>query len=145
MEEKQLQMEEHVKKMLSNIRENMADTILGMLQGEFVECSYEEASVTLSFPAMRWERNPINLMQGGVVATILDFALACLATYYGSEKAVTVSLQTSYLRGCPIDGRLVVKARATKTGRTMIHAAAECWEEKTPDKTVATCVGVYYA
>ena len=145
MEEKQLQMEKHVKNMLDNIRDNMGDTILGMLKGEFVECSAEEASVTLAFPAMSWERNPINLMQGGVVATILDFSLACIATFYGSEKAVTVSLQTSYLRGCPIDGKLIVKARATKAGRTMVHCSAECWEEKSPDKTVATCVGVYYA
>ena len=144
MNEKQLKMEEHVKNLLSGIAENQADTILGMLQPSFVGCSAEEGTLTLSYPAMAWERNPIGVMQGGVVATILDFSIACLSTFYGGMKAVTVSLQTSYLRGCPIDGTLVVKVRATKAGRTMIHCFAECWEEKTPDKLVATSVGVYY-
>ena len=145
MNEKQLHMEESIRAFLDKINAEQADTIIGMLHPRFVECSAEDATVTLAYPAMAWERNPLNVMQGGVVATILDFSIACLAVYYGGEKAVTVSLQTSYLRGCPIDGTLVVKVKATKTGRTMIHAYSECWEEKTPDKLVATSVGVYYA
>ena len=145
MNEKQLQMEQHIKDLLADINKNHADTILGMLHPSFVECSAGEGTVMLSYPAMAWERNPIGVMQGGVVATILDFSIACLSTFYGGSKAVTVSLQTSYLRGCPIDGTLIVKVRATKAGRSMIHCFAECWEEKTPDKPVATSVGVYYA
>ena len=145
MNEKQLHMEESIRAFLDKINAEQSDTIIGMLLPRFVECSAEDATVTLAYPAMAWERNPLNVMQGGVVATILDFSIACLAVYYGGEKAVTVSLQTSYLRGCPIDGTLVVKVKATKTGRTMIHAYSECWEEKTPDKLVATSVGVYYA
>ncbi len=145
MNEKQLHMEESIRAFVDKINAEQADTIIGMLHPRFVECSAEEASLTMAYPAMAWERNPLNVMQGGVVATILDFSIACLAVYYGGDKAVTVSLQTSYLRGCPIDGTLVVKVKATKAGRTMIHAYSECWEEKTPDKLVATSVGVYYA
>lgn len=145
MQEKQLHMEESIKAFIEKIYAEQGDSVIGMLRPSFVECSAEEMSVTMAYPAMAWERNPLNVMQGGVVATILDFTIACLAVYYGGDKAVTVSLQTSYLRGCPIDGTLVVKTKATKAGRTMIHAYAECWEEKTPDKLVATSVGVYYA
>ncbi|MBR2879888.1 MAG: PaaI family thioesterase [Oscillospiraceae bacterium] len=145
MNEKQLHMEESIRAFLDKINREQGDSIIGMLQPRFVECSAEEASLTMAYPAMAWERNPLNVMQGGVVATILDFSIACLAVYYGGDKAVTVSLPTSYLRGCPIDGTLVVKVKATKAGRTMIHAYSECWEEKTPDKLVATSVGVYYA
>ena len=145
MNEKQLHMEESIRAFLDKINREQGDSIIGMLQPRFVECSAEEASLTMAYPAMAWERNPLNVMQGGVVATILDFSIACLAVYYGGDKAVTVSLQTSYLRGCPIDGTLVVKVKATKAGRTMIHAYSECWEEKTPDKLVATSVGVYSA
>ena len=145
MNEKQLHMEESIRAFVEKTNAEQADTIIGMLHPRFVECSAEEAALTMAYPAMAWERNPLNVMQGGVVATILDFSIACLAVYYGGDKAVTVSLQTSYLRGCPIDGTLIVKVKATKAGRTMIHAYAECWEEKTPDKTVATSVGVYYA
>lgn len=145
MENDQLHMEESIKAFIQSINENEADSIIPMLRPAFVECSAGDATLIMSYPAMRWERNPLNVMQGGVVATILDFSIACMAIYYGGGKAMTVSLQTSYLRGCPIDGTMMVKVRVTKAGRNMIHAFAECWEEKTPDKLVATCVGVYYA
>ena len=145
MTEKQLHMEQSIRAFIEKSNTELTDTIIGMLRPSFVECSAEEGSLILAYPAMAWERNPLNVMQGGVVATILDFSIACLAVYYGSDKAVTVSLQTSYLRGCPIDGTLIVKTKITKAGKTMIHAYAECWEEKTPTKTVATCVGVYHA
>ncbi|MBQ8263306.1 MAG: PaaI family thioesterase [Oscillospiraceae bacterium] len=144
MNEKQLHMEEHIKAFIADINENQSDCIVGMLKPSFVECNAAESTLTMSYPAMAWERNPLGVMQGGVVATILDFSIACLSTYYGSGSAVTVSLQTSYLRGCPINGTMMVKVRATKTGKSMIHCFAECWEAKTPDKLVATSVGVYY-
>lgn len=144
MDEKQLHMEESIKAFIEKIYAEQSDSIIGMLRPSFVECSAEEASLTMAYPAMAWERNPLNVMQGGIVATILDFTIACLAIYYGGEKAVTVSLQTSYLRGCPIDGTMIAKVRATKTGRSMIHAYSECWEKESPDKLVATSVGVYY-
>ena len=145
MNEKQLQMEEHIKKLLSDINENQADTILGMLHPAFVECSAEEGSVKLSYPAMAWERNPIGVMQGGVVATILDAAIACLSVNYAGDAPMTISLQTSYLRGCPINGTLMVRARATKVGRSLFHAFAECWEENSPGKLVATATSAYMA
>ena len=145
MSEKQLQMEEHIKAFIQDILDNQSDCVLGMIKPSFRECDAEEGTLTLAFPAMHWERNPLGVMQGGVVATILDFAIACLSCWYGSGKAVTISLQTSYLRGCPIDGTLIVKVRATNAGRTMIHCFAESWEENTPEKLVATAVGVYKA
>ncbi len=145
MSEKQAQMEAYMRDFLAEIYREQSDSIIGMLKPSFVSCDAEEGTLTMSYPAMPWERNPLNIMQGGVVATILDFSIACLATYFGSNKAVTVSLQTSYLRGCPIDGTLMVRVRATFTGRSMIHAFAECWEKETPEKLVATSVGVYRA
>ena len=147
MNEKQLHMEESIRAFLDKINAEQSDTIIGMLHPRFVECSAEDILDIMVMGKLAPTKSEAKrlVMQGGVVATILDFSIACLAVYYGGEKAVTVSLQTSYLRGCPIDGTLVVKVKATKAGRTMIHAYSECWEEKTPDKLVATSVGVYYA
>ena len=81
MTEKQLHMEQSIRAFVEKSNTELTDTIIGMLQPRFVECSAEEASLTLAYPAMAWERNPLNVMQGGVVATILDFSIACLAVY----------------------------------------------------------------
>lgn len=143
--EKQQQMEERIKAFIQNVNDTQSDAILGMIRPRFVACDCEEQTLTMAFPAMHWERNPLGVMQGGVVATILDFAIACLTINYAGDAPVTVSLQTSYLRGCPIDGTLMVRVRATKVGRTLLHAFAECWEEKTPGKLVATANGAYMA
>ena len=135
--------EAKVRTMLDDINRNQADTVLGMMQPRFVACDAQAQTLTLAFPAQSWERNPIGIMQGGVVATALDYSVACLAICYSTERPVTVSLQVSYLRGAPVDGELQVRVRATKVGRSLIHAFAECWEAQTPDKLVATANVAY--
>jgi len=143
--EKQQKMEERCKAFIQNIYDTQSGTILEMLKPRFVSCDAEEQTLLMAFPAMEWERNPLGVMQGGVVATILDAAIACLSVNYAGDAPVTISLQTSYLRGCPINGTLMVRARATKVGRSLFHAFAECWEESSPGKLVATATSAYMA
>ena len=137
------EMEAKVRALLEDVNTNQRDTILGMVQPQFVACDAEGMTLELAYPAQSWERNPIGLMQGGVVATVLDYTVACLTIALATEKPVTVSMQVSYLRGAPIGGMLHVRARTTKLGRTLIHAFAECYEPQSPDKTVATGNFVY--
>ena len=137
------QMEAKVRDILAEIQETQGDAILGMIQPRFVACDVEAQTLTLAYPGQHWERNPLNVMQGGVVATILDFSVACLTLAYTGGKPVTVSLQVSYLRGAPISGELVVKVSATKLGRTLVHAFVESWEAQSPDKLVATANVAY--
>ena len=139
------EMEAKVRALIADVNENQKDTIIGMVQPGFVACDAAAQTLELSFPVLAWERNPIGLMQGGVVATVLDYSVACLAVACASEKPVTVSLQVSYLRSAPIGSMLHVRVRATKMGRTLIHAFAECFEETTPDKLVATANVAYMA
>ena len=95
MNEKQLQMEQHIKAFIQDILDNQSDAILGMLKPSFRECSAEEGTLTLAFPAMHWERNPLGVMQGGVVATILDFAIACLSCWRPpSQKTASVAMNS---------------------------------------------------
>lgn len=143
--EKQQQMEQRIRSFIENVNSSQEGRILGMIKPAFAACDAEEQTLLMSFPGMDWEANPQGVMQGGIVATILDFAIACLAINYEGDAPVTVSLQTSYLRGCPVSGTLMVKVRATKVGRTLLHAFAECWEERAPGKPVATANGVYMA
>jgi len=137
------EMEEKIRALLDDVNQNQRDTILGMVEPHFVACNAAAQTLELSFPARPWERNPIGVMQGGVVATVLDYSVACLAIVFSTEKPVTVSLQVSYLRGAPIGGQLHVRVQATKIGRSLIHAFAECFEEKSPDKLVATANVAY--
>ena len=144
-QEKQQEMEACIRAFLEQINRDNADTMCGLIRPGFVSCDSDELTLTMAYPVQHWERNPIGRMQGGVVATILDFSVACLAVYLSGTMPVTVSMQVSYLRPGPLDGNLMVKVRCTKTGRTLIHAFAECWDEAAPGKTVATANVVYMA
>ena len=139
------EMEAKVRALIEDVNTNQSDTILGMVQPRFVACDAAAQTLELAFPAQRWERNPIGVMQGGVVATVLDYSVACLAIAFSTDNPVTVSLQVSYLRGAPIGGELHVRVRATKVGRTLIHAFAECFEAQSPEKLVATANVAYMA
>ncbi len=144
-EENQRKMERAICAFVDKINSENADTMCGLINPRFVECDAAEQTLTLSYPARRWEANPMGRMQGGVIAALLDFTGGCLAVYYSATMALTVSLQTSYLRPGPTDGNVVVKARMTKPGRTMLHAYAECWSEDAPGKLIATANMVYIA
>ena len=141
----QQDMEENIKAFIDRINVSEKDAILGMLKPRFVECDAREQTLLMAYPAMEWERNPLGIMQGGIMATILDFSVACLAVYYCGDAPVTISFQVSYLRPAPIHGELMVKVRATKVGRTMLHAFVECWPENAPGKLCATANGAYAA
>jgi len=141
--ETQLDMERCIRGFVDKINGENADTMCGLIKPQFVSCDDAEQTLVMSYPAQYWEQNPIGRMQGGVVAAILDFTGGCLAVYYGGKMAVTVSLQVSYLRAGPTQGNVLVKARLTKSGRTLLHAFAECWSEDAPGKLIATANMVY--
>ena len=139
---KQAEMEERVRAFLHSINTEAADTMCGRIQPRFVSCDSEAQTLTLSYPVQSWERNPIGRMQGGVIATLLDFSVAVLSACY-TDMPVTVSLQVSYLRPGPLDGEMLVTVRCVHAGRTMIHAFASCASAAAPEKAIATANAVY--
>ncbi len=141
--ESQREMERSIRAFVDKINTEHPGTMCALTEPRFVECDAAEQTLTLSYPAQRWEANPMGRMQGGVIAALLDFTGACLAVYYSGTMALTVSLQTSYLSPGPTEGNVVVKARMTRPGRTMLHAYAECWSDGAPDKLIATANMVY--
>lgn len=141
--EKQLEITQRMISFIDNINATNADAVCGMIKPGFV--SFDGKSLVMSYPVQSWERNPIGRMQGGVIATMLDFTAGCLSAGLSSDKPVTVSMQVSYLRPGPLDGEMRVKATVTKAGRTLIHSFVECWDAREPEKTVATANCVYMA
>ena len=141
--EKQAEMEKSIRDFMDKINREGADTLCGLLRPSFVCCDSEEHSLTVAYPAQYWEQNLLGRMHGGTMAALLDFTAGLLAIYDSGTMAVTVSMQVSYLRPGPADGRVLVKARGTKSGRTLLHSFTEAWCEDTPDKLIATGNCIY--
>ena len=143
--EKQAEMEKSIRGFIDRLNTKNADTMCGLLRASFVSCDSEERSLTVSYPAQYWEQNPLGRMHGGAMAALLDYTAGLLSVYESGTMAVTVSMQVSYLRPGPVEGRVFMKARSTKAGRSLLHTFVEAWCEDTPDKLIATANCVYMA
>lgn len=83
-----------------------------------------------------------NVIQGGIVATMLDFAMAfaAMSALPEGQGGTTTSMTVSYLR--PVKpGRYEAVATLDKKGRSVLFARAELWPEGGGD-LVATATSV---
>ena len=55
----QIKMEANIKAQIDMYLTQQASSINGMMQPEFVACSYEEKTLTIAFPVLEWEKNRI--------------------------------------------------------------------------------------
>jgi len=101
-------------------------TVNGMIEPAFVECNFEEDTITISFKILKWETNRIGILHGGVTAATFDYAMGILARFYSETTfSPTVSLDMKYIRPVELGDTLIVKARAISKGRKVIHLTAE--------------------
>jgi len=101
-------------------------TVNGMIEPAFVECNFEEDTITLSFKTLKWETNRIVILHGGITAATFDYTMGILARFYSETNfSPTISLEIKYIRPVELGDTLIVKARAISKGRKIIHLTAE--------------------
>lgn len=102
----------------------------------------EEGSVTFQCQPNESHYNPIGMVHGGVVCTLLDSALGCAGhTLVPVGVGYTsIEIKVSYLRPVSADsGPLVCTGRVTKPGQRVMFAEGEVVDRH--GKTVATASG----
>ena len=119
-------------------------TIVSMLQPALAGCDPDELSITLSYPAMHWERNAGGVIHGGITGLMMDTTMGVLAYAIAGGMCPTMNLNISYPRPAPGDGTLLVKAKAAMVGRSTLYMTAEMWDDRAPDKVVALANGVFH-
>ncbi len=97
-----------------------------MMSPTFVECSAEDASLTLSFFVEDWMQNPLGTLQGGLMTTALDMTMGLLGRYVrSSEIVVTAELTVNYMRGIKGGTHFTVEAQAQKQGKRILFMAGK--------------------
>ncbi|NLU50986.1 MAG: PaaI family thioesterase [Syntrophomonadaceae bacterium] len=99
-------------------------------------------SITIAVPVMESYLNPEGTMQGGFIAAAFDNAfgpLCFLAT--GTSHTAALNIITNYHRPIFLGEELVIVARITSKGRTIIHMEAEGYNQY--GKLVATSTTSY--
>lgn len=101
-----------------------------------------EGTVTFSCHPDESHYNPIGMVHGGLVCTLLDSVLGCAAhtTLPKGTGYTSIELKVNYLRPVTADsGPLVATGRVVKPGRRVIFSEGEVVDNK--GKTVATASG----
>ncbi len=125
-------------------KEHFGGTFNGMLGAELVSCDYEKKTLLVAMDTKDWMTNPSQMVHGGVTASLLDFSMGLLARYATTGYMTpTISMEVSYLRPAPLNGRLYVEAQVSMAGFTVCHVTAKAWAED-PQKLIATSAGAYY-
>jgi len=141
--EEQKRMEANIKSQIDMYLTQQANSINGMMQPEFVECSYEEKTLTIAFPVLEWEKNRVGFLHGGVTAAAFDIATGLLARYLSGESfSPTILLETVFIRPIPVGDVFEVVVKTNLAGRKLTHLYCEGFVKST-GKLAATATASY--
>lgn len=120
--------------------------VLGMLQRSLCAVDADAGTVTYRFLPQPWMRNPVGVIHGGILATMLDNAMGMTASACsGGGMTPTVELQVSYLAPAVVDKPVLVRVTLRRAGRSMMRLTAELWQEGGADALAATATGTFVA
>lgn len=85
--------------------------------------------------------NHFKALHGGVIATLLDVAMATAGrSLHPVGGVVTVSMTTNFLSS-PKEGRIVARGKVQKAGRSLVYCEGEVVDAR--GTTVATGIGTF--
>lgn len=118
--------------------------ICRVLRPELVSCDAENMEAVTAFDVREQMGNPVGWLHGGMTAAICDNGMGMLAACFADGNfAPTVSIHLEYLRPTPSTGRIYLKAKIVKPGRTLIHVRCELLEMPNSDKPYASATAIY--
>lgn len=122
----------------------MSNSVNAMMAPEFVECCYDEQTLTLAYPVLEWEKNRAGYMHGGLIAAAFDIATGLLARFLAGQKfAPTIQLETVFIRPIPIGDTLVVRVKTNLAGKKLTHLYGEGFIKST-GKLAATATASFF-
>lgn len=93
----------------------------------------ERGSVTVRGPAAEFHYNPLGVVHGGVISTLLDTAAACSvhSTLAAGEGYTSLDLNVKFLRPVTVDsGLLTCVGHVVQRGRRTALAEAKLFDEQ---------------
>jgi len=140
----QIQMETRIKSEIDTYLREQAGSVNGMMKPEFVDCSFDEKTLTVAFPVLEWEKNRVGVMHGGMITAAFDIATGLLVRFLADKNfAPTIRLETVFLRPVPIGDTFVVHVKTNLAGRKLTHLYCEGFVKST-GKLAATATSSYF-
>jgi len=97
------------------------------MEGEILEYDEEKGELTCSFPVKAGYLNPMQGMQGGLIAGAMDNVFGPLSLLAGERPSSTVQMQLTYHRPVQLTDKLVITAKVLKKGRKLLYMEAQAY------------------
>lgn len=96
-----------------------------------IELDKKAGHIKLGFDGKAEFANPAGIIQGGMLAAMIDDAMAsCIIAHYDTRKMPsTIDLHVHYLRPVRI-GPITVEARLSEKGRSVVFVEADLFESR---------------
>ena len=124
-ETEQAFMEKVLNAVFSEKSDALRSRVNDKLDPQFVSCSAQDRSLSVSFGVQEWMLNPNGTLHGGILTTAVDMGMCVLARYFARKRVmVTAQLSMNFLRAIRPEDIFTVHVVADHTGRrsTVVHA-----------------------
>jgi uncharacterized protein (TIGR00369 family) len=104
---------------------DFASPIAKRLNAQLLSITPEKTEISCAFDAHESDLHGSDIVQGGVICTMLDFTMAmlCLANLAPGKSIGTTNLNTQFLRPALPD-RYVCEAAFTRAGKKVLYTSA---------------------
>lgn len=91
----------------------------------------EEGRVKMAFKVEPYMLNPLGIMHGGIMATILDEVMGAASFTLGRPNGfATINMNVDFLKPAKAGDILWAEATIVRAGKTVLHIKAELYNEQ---------------
>lgn len=140
------QIKEKLDHRIKLLHEMAPESIGDQLHMELIGYSEDKREFQATFETKAWMQNPIGMLHGGIISTILDQGMGMLAHCMIPEDgfAPSIQLDVSYVRPMETERKVLLKIQIESVTHTLIHMHAQAYHLDSPDKLCVTGNAVYY-
>ena len=123
---------------LRNFRQGNINTMIGL---EYLDCNFEEKTLTLRHVAKDDEMNTLHTMHGGIVTWLMDSAMGTLANSWVVCPTPTMNISVNFVRAIRSGEEIRIKARLVHVGRQTVSASCDIMSG---DKICSAAVATFF-
>lgn len=104
----------------------------------------EEGKIEIQFTVEKYMLNPIGILHGGIMATMLDEVMGAACFTLGRPVGyATINMNVDYLSPAKIGEKVIAKGIVVRAGKTVVHVKAELVneDEKLLAKATSNLIG----
>lgn len=128
------------------LRNDLGDIISDHVQLELVDYDQEKKEYRMRSTLKKWMCNPMGRIHGGMITTIMDQAMGCVAFSAMPDDGIapTVEMNVNFHRPLLPDMEIVLNVKIKSVSKQLIHLSCDVVSADNPGKIYASSTAVFF-